>query len=139
MDKKKTIEVVAAIIKKDNKIFVTQRGYGEFKDKWEFPGGKIELNETKEEALKREIKEELKASIIIDEFIGTIQYEYEKFNLIMHNFLCRLEVKFSILYPVQDQIVLFGYNDFTLSSKSNIIPSERLSVTSPPNKDRPDI
>ena len=61
MEKKKTIEVVAAIIKKDNKIFVTQRGYGEFKDKWEFPGGKIELNETKEEALKREIKEELKA------------------------------------------------------------------------------
>ena len=56
MEKKKTIEVVAAIIKKDNKIFVTQRGYGEFKDKWEFPGGKIELNETKEEALKREIK-----------------------------------------------------------------------------------
>ena len=56
MDKKKTIEVVAAIIKKDNKIFVAQRGYGEFKDKWEFPGGKIELNETKEEALKREIK-----------------------------------------------------------------------------------
>ena len=81
MEKKKTIEVVAAIIKKDDKIFVTQRGYGEFKDKWEFPGGKIELNETKEEALKREIKEELKASIIIDEFIGTIQYEYEKFNL----------------------------------------------------------
>ena len=72
MEKKKTIEVVAAIIKKDNKIFVTQRGYGEFKDKWEFPGGKIEPNETKEEALKREIKEELKASIIIDEFIGTI-------------------------------------------------------------------
>ena len=91
MDKKKTIEVVAAIIKKADKIFVTQRGYGEFKDKWEFPGGKIELNETKEEALKREIKEELKASIIIDEFIGAIQYEYEKFNLIMHNFLCRLE------------------------------------------------
>lgn len=91
MEKKKTIEVVAAIIKKDDKIFVTQRGYREFKDKWEFPGGKIELNETKEEALKREIKEELKASIIIDEFIGTIQYEYEKFNLIMHNFLCRLE------------------------------------------------
>lgn len=91
MDKKKTIEVVAAIIKKDDKIFVTQRGYVEFKDKWEFPGGKIEPNETKEEALKREIKEELKASIIIDEFIGTIQYEYEKFNLIMHNFLCRLE------------------------------------------------
>ena len=56
MEKKKTIEVVAAIIKKDEKIFVTQRGYGEFKDKWEFPGGKIELNETKEEALKREIK-----------------------------------------------------------------------------------
>ena len=56
MEKKKTIEVVAAIIKKDDKIFVTQRGYGEFKDKWEFPGGKIELNETKEEALKREIK-----------------------------------------------------------------------------------
>lgn len=56
MEKKKTIEVVAAIIKKDDKIFVTQRGYGEFKDKWEFPGGKIELNETKEEALKEKSK-----------------------------------------------------------------------------------
>ena len=56
MDKKKTIEVVAAIIKKDDKIFVTQRGYGEFKDKWEFPGGKIELNETKEEVEIKKVK-----------------------------------------------------------------------------------
>ena len=94
MEKKKTIEVVAAIIKKDNKIFVTQRGYGEFKDKWEFPGGKIELNETKEEALKREIKEELEASIIIDDFIGTIKYEYEKFKSRDDSFCFRLAKSF---------------------------------------------
>ncbi len=91
MEKKKIIEVVAAIIIKEDKIFVTQRGYGQFKDKWEFPGGKVELNESKEEALKREIKEELDASILIKEFLGTITYEYEKFILLMHNYICKLE------------------------------------------------
>lgn len=86
----KTIKVVAAIIKKDNLIFATQRGYGEFKDKWEFPGGKIEENETKEEALTREIKEELNASISIDSFIKQIEYDYPSFHLVMDVYFCHL-------------------------------------------------
>ncbi len=85
-----TIKVVAAIIKKDNLIFATQRGYGEFKDKWEFPGGKIEENETKEEALAREIKEELNASISIDSFIKQIEYDYPSFHLVMDVYFCHL-------------------------------------------------
>ncbi|HAS55821.1 MAG TPA: 8-oxo-dGTP diphosphatase MutT [Firmicutes bacterium] len=86
----KIIKVVAAIIKKDNLVFVSQRGYGEFKDKWEFPGGKIEANESKEEALKREIKEELDASINIIENLKSIEYDYPNFHLIMDVFLCHL-------------------------------------------------
>ena len=86
----KTIKVVAAVIKKDNLIFATQRGYGEFKDKWEFPGGKIEENETKEEALTREIKEELNASISIDSFIKQIKYDYTSFHLVLDAYFCHL-------------------------------------------------
>lgn len=86
----KTIKVVATVIKKDNLIFATQRGYGEFKDKWEFPGGKIEGNETKEEALAREIKEELNASISIDSFIKQIEYDYPSFHLVMDVYFCHL-------------------------------------------------
>lgn len=86
----KTIKVVAAVIRKDNLIFATQRGYGEFKDKWEFPGGKIEENETKEEALAREIKEELNASISIDSFIKQIEYDYPSFHLVMDVYFCHL-------------------------------------------------
>ena len=69
----KTIEVVAAVIKKDGRVFATQRGYGDFKDMWEFPGGKIESGESREEALKREIKEELDADISVDSFLQTVE------------------------------------------------------------------
>lgn len=86
----KNIEVVASIILKDNQIFITQRGYGEFKDKWEFPGGKIEANETKEDALKREIEEELEAKIKIEHFLNTIEYSYPTFHLTMHSYICSL-------------------------------------------------
>ena len=86
----KTIEVVAAIIRKENKIFATQRGYGEWKDWWEFPGGKIEEGETPEEALKREIREELSAEISVDEFLCTVEHDYPKFHLTMHCYLCSL-------------------------------------------------
>lgn len=86
----KNIEVVASIILKDNQIFITQRGYGEFKDKWEFPGGKIEANETKEDALKREIEEELEAKIKIEGFLNTIEYSYPTFHLTMHSYICSL-------------------------------------------------
>lgn len=85
------IEVVAAIIRKENKIIATQRGYGEWKDWWEFPGGKIEQGETPEEALKREISEELSAEINVDELFSTVDYDYPKFHLTMHCYLCTLQ------------------------------------------------
>jgi len=87
----KTIEVVAAVIKECDKIFTTQRASGEFKDMWEFPGGKMEDGETREEALIREIKEELETEITIIEFLQTIEYEYPSFHLIMHCFLCEVK------------------------------------------------
>lgn len=86
----KTIEVVAAIICKDGKYFATQRGYGEFEGWWEFPGGKIEPGEGKEDALKREILEELGVEIIVGMQICTTEYDYPAFHLKMHCFLCTL-------------------------------------------------
>ena len=86
----KTIEVVAAVIRKDDTIFTTQRGYGEWKDWWEFPGGKMEPGETQEEALKREIREELSTDISVDEFLCTVEYDYPKFHLVMHCYMCSL-------------------------------------------------
>lgn len=84
----KRIEVVAAVIRRDGKYFATQRGYGEFKDYWEFPGGKIEPGETREDALRREIREELDTEIRIDAFLTTVEYDYPSFHLTMHCFLC---------------------------------------------------
>ena len=86
----KQIEVVAAIIRRGDKIFATQRGYGDFKDWWEFPGGKMEAGETLEEALKREIREELSTEISVDEFLCTVEYDYPAFHLTMHCYLCSL-------------------------------------------------
>ena len=86
----KQIEVVAAIICKEDKIFATQRGYGEWQDWWEFPGGKMEVGETPEEALVREIREELSAEISVGELLTTVEYDYPKFHLTMHCFLCTL-------------------------------------------------
>ena len=90
----KTIRVVAAIIQdeKDGKpsVFSTQRGYGEYKDGWEFPGGKIEENETPEQALKREIREELAVDIIVGELLTCVEYDYPEFHLSMDCFLCSI-------------------------------------------------
>lgn len=86
----KTIEVVAAIIRRDNDIFATQRGYGDFKDWWEFPGGKMEPGEAPEDALVREIWEELSTEISVDRFLYTVDYDYPKFHLTMHCFMCSL-------------------------------------------------
>ena len=86
----KRIEVVAAIIKKDNEIFATQRGYGDFKGGWEFPGGKIEAGEKPEQALIREIKEELAVEIEVGELLHTVEYDYPTFHLTMHCFICTL-------------------------------------------------
>lgn len=88
---RKHIEVVAAIIQKGNAILATQRGYGDLKDGWEFPGGKIEPGETHDEALIREIKEELQANINVGERLITVNYNgYEKFDLTMYCYLCTL-------------------------------------------------
>lgn len=87
----KKIEVVAAILQRDGAYFATQRGYGEFEGMWEFPGGKIEPSETSEDALKREIQEELGVDITIDNFLCTTDYDYPSFHLTMHCYLCRVE------------------------------------------------
>ena len=86
----KTIRVVAAVIRSENKIFATARGYGEFKGQWEFPGGKIEAGETPEEALAREIKEELETEIKVGSLIHTIEYDYPTFHLSMDCFWCEI-------------------------------------------------
>ena len=85
-----TIEVVAAIIIKDGQIFATQRGYGEFQGWWEFPGGKMETGESPQEALKREINEELDADIQVNELLETVEWDYPNFHLTMHCFICNL-------------------------------------------------
>lgn len=85
---RKRIEVVAAVIQNENKIFATQRGYGEFKDGWEFPGGKIEAGETPGQALIREIREELDTEIEVGDLLDTVEYDYPQFHLTMHCFLC---------------------------------------------------
>ncbi len=87
----KTIEVVAAIIVKEGKVLATQRGYGAFKGKWEFPGGKIEPKENAERALVREIKEELDCEITIGELLQTVEYDYPEFHLKMNCYLCELK------------------------------------------------
>ena len=86
----KTIRVVAAVIRSEDKIFATARGYGEFKGQWEFPGGKIEAGETPEEALAREIKEELETEIKVGSLIHTIEYDYPTFHLSMDCFWCEI-------------------------------------------------
>ena len=112
----KTIKVVAAVIKKQNKVFVTQRGYGEFKDGWEFPGGKIEQGETPQEALKREIKEELDAEIEVGKLIDIVEYDYPTFHLSMQCFWCELK---------QDKIEL---KEHEVAKWLNLNEKEMLSV-----------
>ena len=88
----KRIEVVAAIIHdEEGRIFTTQRGYGEMKDGWEFPGGKMEPGESPEEALKREIWEELETKIVVEKLVQTVEWDYPAFHLTMHCFWCHIE------------------------------------------------
>lgn len=87
----KTVHVVAALIINQDKVFATQRGYGEFKDGWEFPGGKIEPGETPEQAIKREIREELATEIRVEEPLTTVEYDYPTFHLSMQCFICKVE------------------------------------------------
>lgn len=87
-----SIEVVAAVIVHNGKYFATQRGYGDYKDKWEFPGGKVEQGESREDALMREIKEELATVVEIDKFICTVENDYPDFHLSMHSYLCHVVI-----------------------------------------------
>lgn len=98
----KTIRVVAAVIRSEDKIFATARGYGEFKGQWEFPGGKIELGETPKAALAREIKEELETDIKVGELIQTIEYDYPTFHLSMDCFWCEIIKGNLILKEAED-------------------------------------
>lgn len=86
----KNVEVVAAIIRQGDRVFATQRGYGPWKDYWEWPGGKVETGETPAQALVREIREELDAEISIDKFLHTVEWDYPEFHLTMHCFMCTL-------------------------------------------------
>jgi 8-oxo-dGTP diphosphatase len=104
MSELKQIEVVAAVIVEDDKLLATQRGYGDFKGKWEFPGGKIEQGETHKEALVREIKEELNANIEVLMFLTKVEHDYEKFHLTMYTYVCSLKDKI--------EMVKHGDNEF---------------------------
>lgn len=86
----KTIHVAAAVIRSGERIFAAERGYGEQKGGWEFPGGKVEPGETSREALVREIREELEAGIEVGEYIDTVEYDYPGFHLSMDCFFCRV-------------------------------------------------
>ena len=91
MEERRKIQVVAAIIIENGKLYTTQRGYGEFKDGWEFPGGKMEMGETKEEALTRELREELELKVEVGKLVKTIEYDYPKFHLTMHCLLTKIK------------------------------------------------
>ena len=86
----KHVEVVAAIIQRDGLVYATQRGYGEWKDWWEFPGGKVEPGESCEAALIREIREELTVEILVERRLCTVEYDYPTFHLVMHCYFCKL-------------------------------------------------
>lgn len=107
----KEIKVVAAIIQKENKILATKRGYGEFINMWEFPGGKIESGETKEQALVREIKKELNIEISVDKFAIDIEYQYPNFYLFMSCFMCSIK---------EGSIELLEHNDGKWITKEDL-------------------
>lgn len=107
----KTIRVVAAVIKDGDRIFATARGYGDFKGGWEFPGGKIEPGETPQEALAREIREELETEILVGNLIDTVEYDYPKFHLSMDCFWCSI---------IKGNLILKEAEDAKWLTKNNI-------------------
>lgn len=106
----RTINVVAAIILKDDRIFATQRGYGNYMHKWEFPGGKIEPGETPEHALVREIREELKADIHVGRLFDTVEYDYPEFHVSMQCYICTL-VSEELTLVEHEAARWLGYDD----------------------------
>lgn len=116
----KTVEVVAGAIFKNGKVFATQRGYGEYKDGWEFPGGKIEPLETPEQALLREIKEELGIQIKIDRLIKTVEYDYPNFHIKLHCFKAELIGKDPVLLEHEDSL----WVDSTTIDTLNWLPAD---------------
>lgn len=120
----KEIEVCAALIVKKNQIFVTQRGYGEFKGKWEFPGGKVKVNETKKETLIREIKEELDCDINIIHFFKTINFIYPNFKLMMHCYICKFK-KESYTLKEHNKALFVGVSDL---KNIDFLPADKLLI-----------
>lgn len=110
MKSMKTVKVAAAIIIHNNRIFATQRGYGEFKDGWEFPGGKVEEGETPQQALVREIREELDTEIEVDSLFETVEYDYPSFHLSMDCFFCTVKSGNLVLKEHEDAKWLAGEN-----------------------------
>jgi len=106
----KTIKVVAAIIEKDDHILVAKRNYGDYKDKWEFPGGKYEENESGEQAIKREISEEFDVKINVKEYLCTVEHQYENFYLIMDCYICELINNDDLLLHDHSAIKWIDYN-----------------------------
>ena len=123
----KEIEVCAAVIIKDKKILLTQRGYGEYKDKREFPGGKIEKGESKEEAIKREIKEELDASIKVDNFLCKVEYDYTTFYLKMNVFCVSLEDE-HIIFKEHESYKWISFDDLDDVKKLDLFPADNLVI-----------
>ena len=116
----KEIEVSAAVIYRGDEVLVTARGYGEYKGYYEFPGGKLEKGESPENCLIREIKEEMNAEIIIDKFLTTITYDYDKFRLVMHVFMCKLkDDKYELLEHLDAK-----YVNKTELKKVNFLPAD---------------
>ena len=124
----KEIEVCAAVIIKDKKILLTQRGYGEYKDKWEFPGGKIEKDESKEEAIKREIKEELDASIKVGNFLCKVEYDYTAFFLKMNVFCVSLKNE-HIIFKEHESYKWISFDDLDDVKKLDLLPADNLVIS----------
>lgn len=123
----KIIEVCAAIIINNNKILLTQRGYGEYKDKWEFPGGKIEENETKEETIIREIKEELDATIKVEKFLTKVEYDYTSFYLKMNVFIASLTSS-HLLFKEHESYKWIDVSELNDLDALDLLPADRLII-----------
>ena len=123
----KIIEVCAAIIINNNKILLTQRGYGEYKDKWEFPGGKIEENETKEETIIREIKEELDATIKVEKFLTKVEYDYTSFYLKMNVFIASLTSS-HLLFKEHESYKWIDISELNDLDALDLLPADRLII-----------